>query len=203
VKKQEMTGELSLQGELSAKGESAAEFRQTALGAVKLKVEQGSIRKFSTLSKIFSILNVSQLFKFQLPDMVSGGMPYNKISGDFAIRDGIASTQNLFLDGDAINLSAVGKLDLVRNQLDLNIGVQPLQTVDKVVNRIPIVGWILTGKDRSFITTYFEAKGPIEDPQVTAVPVKSLAKGVLNIFKRVFQLPGRLVTDTGEVMIGN
>jgi len=81
--------------------------------------------------------------------------------------------------------------------------VQPLQTVDKVVNRIPIVGWILTGKDRSFITTYFEAKGPIEDPQVTAVPVKSLAKGVLNIFKRVFQLPGRLVTDTGEVMIGN
>jgi len=202
VEKQEVTGLLSLQGELSARGESAAEFEKSAQGGVKLRIERGSIRKFSTLSKIFSILNVSQLFKFQLPDMVSGGMPYNRITGDFALKEGIASTQNLFLDSNAMNISAVGKLDMVRNELDLNIGVQPLQTVDKVVSRIPIVGWILTGKDRSLITTYFEAKGRIEDPQVTAVPVKSLAKGVFNIFKRVFELPARLITDTGEVIIG-
>ena len=200
--KQELTGTMSLQAELSAKGESAAELKRSALGAVKLKVEDGTIRKFATLSKIFSILNVSQLLKFQLPDMVSGGMPYNKITGDFAIKDGAASTQNLYLDSNAINLSAVGKLDLVKNELDLSIGVRPLQTVDKVVSRIPIVGWVLTGKDKSLITTYFEAKGPIDDPRVTAVPVKSLANGVLNIFKRVFQLPGRLITDTGEVVIG-
>jgi uncharacterized protein YhdP len=202
VQKQEVIGTLSLQGELSAKGESAAEWKQSALGALKLRIEHGNIRKFSTLSKVFSILNVSQLLKFHLPDMVSGGMPFNKITGDFAIRDGIASTQNLLLDSNAINISTVGKFDLVRNELDLAIGVQPLQTVDKVVSRIPIVGWILTGKDHSLITTYFEAKGPIEDPRVTAVPVKSLAKGVLNIFKRVFELPGRLFTDTGEVIIG-
>jgi uncharacterized protein involved in outer membrane biogenesis len=202
VQKQEVIGTLSLQGELSVKGESAAELKQSALGAVKLRVEHGNIRKFSTLSKVFSILNVAQLFKFQLPDMVSGGMPFSKITGDFAIKDGIASTQNLLLDSNAMNISTVGKFDLAHNKLDLTIGVQPLQSVDKVVSRIPIVGWILTGKDHSLITTYFEAKGPIEDPRVTAVPVKSLAKGVLNIFKRVFELPAKLFTDTGEVIIG-
>jgi uncharacterized protein YhdP len=130
-------------------------------------------------------------------------MPFNRITGDFSVREGIATTQNMFLDSNAINLSAVGKIDMIRDELDLNIGVQPLQTVDKVVSRIPIVGWIITGKDHSFITTYFEARGKIEDPQVTAVPVKSLAKGVFNIFKRVFELPRRLITDTGEVMLGN
>jgi len=202
VQKQEVIGTLSLQGELSVKGESAAELKQSALGAVKLRVDHGNIRKFSTLSKVFSILNVAQLFKFQLPDMVSGGMPFNKITGDFAIKDGIASTQDLMLDSNAMNISAVGNFDLAHNKLDLTIGVQPLQSVDKVVSRIPIVGWILTGKDHSLITTYFEAKGPIEDPRVTAVPVKSLAKGVLNIFKRVFELPAKLFTDTGEVIIG-
>jgi len=203
VKKQMVIGALSLQGELSVKGESSAEFKKSALGALKLRVEHGNIRKLSTLSKISSILNVSQLFRFRLPDMVSGGMPFNQITGDFAIRDGIASTHNLLLDSNAINLSTVGNFDLARNELDLAIGVQPLQTVDKVVSHIPIVGWILTGKDRSLVTTYFEAKGPIEDPRVTAVPVKSLAKGVLNIFRRVFELPGRLITDTGEVITGN
>jgi len=201
VKKQELTGALSMQADLSAKGDGTAEWRRSAQGTVKLKVEHGSIRKFATLSKVFSILNVSQLLKFQLPDMVNGGMPYNKITGDLNVHDGVVSSQNLFIDSDAINVSTVGKLDLVKEDVDLVIGVQPLQTVDKVVSRIPIVGWILTGKDRSLISTYFEAKGPIMDPKVTAVPVKSLAKGVFNIFKRVFELPVRLVTDTGEVIV--
>lgn len=202
VKRQEVTGTAFVSGELTAKGGSAAELKGTALGSIKLRTEHGSIRRFSVLSKVFSILNVSQLLKFHLPDMVSGGMPYKKITGDIAVKDGVASTSNLFIDSDAINMSTVGKIDMVKNELDLTIGVQPLQTVDKVVSKIPIVGWILTGRDKSLVTTYFEAKGSIEDPKVTAVPVKSLAKGVFNIFKRVFELPARLITDTGEVVIG-
>jgi hypothetical protein len=202
MKKQELTGTLAMQGELAGRGESAAEFKKSALGTIKVKVERGSVRRFSALSKVFSILNVSQLFKGQLPDMVSGGMPYNRITGDLAFRDGFASTQNLFMDSNAINLSTVGSFDMVRDQLDLTIGAQPLQTVDKVVSHIPVIGWVLVGKDHSLVTTYFEAKGPIEDPKVTAVPVKSLGKGVMNVFRRVFELPGRLITDTGEVMLG-
>ncbi|WP_136527001.1 YhdP family protein [Geomonas ferrireducens] len=202
VKKQQVTGSLSLQAELTARGETGPELKRSVQGSAKARIERGTIRKFSTLSKVFSILNFSQLFKGELPDMVSGGMPFNRITGDISFNNGIASTQNLFLDSNAMNISAVGKMDLVKNEVDLNIGVQPLQTVDKVVSKIPIVGWILTGKDKSLITTYFEAKGRIDDPQVTAVPVKSLAKGVFNIFKRVFELPARLITDTGEVVIG-
>jgi len=74
--------------------------------------------------------------------------------------------------------------------------------VDKVVNRIPVVGWLLTGKDKSFLTAYFEAKGKWSDPKVSAIPAKSLAKGALNVFRRVFELPMRLFTDTGEVILG-
>jgi hypothetical protein len=64
------------------------------------------------------------------------------------------------------------------------------------------VGWILTGKDKDFVTVYFEAKGPWADPRVNAIPAKSLGKGVFNMFRRVFELPVRLFTDTGEVILG-
>lgn len=202
IKKQEITGTLSMQGELSAKGETADEFKRTALGSVTLRIEEGSLQRFAILSKIFSILNVSQLLKFQLPDMVSGGMPFNKITAALEVKDGVVSTDNLFVKSDAINISAVGKADMARDELDVTIGVQPLQTVDKVVSRIPIVGWILTGKKHSLVTAYFEARGKLADPSVTAVPVKSMAKGIFNIFKRVFELPARLFTDTGEVLTG-
>ncbi len=202
VRNQEITGTLNLQGELTAKGKSAEEFKRSALGSTKIRLEKGKLRKFAVLSKIFSLLNVSQLLKFQLPDMVSGGMPYNRITATLAIKDGVVSSNDLYVSGDALNISAVGKADLVRDELDATIGVKPLQTVDKVVSHIPIVGWILTGKNKALITAYFEAKGKLEDPKVRAIPVKSMAKGVFNIFKRVFELPARLFTDTGEVFIG-
>jgi uncharacterized protein YhdP len=202
AQKEELTGSMTVVAELVGSGDNAAQFRKSATGAVDLKVEHGTIKRFSTMSKIFSILNVSQLFRFHLPDMVSGGMPYNKISGDFALHEGIATTKNLLLDSNAIKFSAVGKVDLHRDELDFNIAAQPLQTVDKVVRRIPIIGYVIAGDDHSFVTTSFEARGKIEDPNVTAVPFKSLGKGVLNTFKRLLSLPKRLITDTGEVLIG-
>jgi uncharacterized protein YhdP len=201
VTKQEITGLLTLQGELSAKGKTAEELKKTLLGSTKVNFEEGKLRRFAVLSKIFSLLNFSQWLKFQLPDMVSGGMPYNKISASLAIKDGVISSNDLYVASDAMNISAVGKVDLVKNELDATIGVKPLQTVDKVLSHLPIVGWILTGKNKSLISAYFEAKGKLEDPQVKAIPVQSIAKGVFNIFKRVFQLPATLFTNTGEVII--
>jgi uncharacterized protein involved in outer membrane biogenesis len=197
----ELTGALSLEGELTAKGDTLAEVKASSLGNLRLHCEDGSLRKFPLLSKLFSILNVSQLFKFQLPDMVSGGMPYDDITASFSFRDGVVRTDDLYIDSEAMNISILGQFDLVKDQLDVTIGVKPLQTVDKVVSRIPIAGWILTGKKKSLITTYFEAKGSLDNPTVKSIAAKSMAKGVFNIFKRLFSLPAKLITDTGEVII--
>ena len=202
IEKQEITGTLSMQGDLTGRGHTAADLKKSALGSIKFKCEKGSLQRFGVLSKIFSILNVSQLLKFKLPDMISGGMPYNQITASVAVKDGVVTCSDFFISSDAINISAVGKVDLVRETIDATIGVQPLQTVDKVVNRIPVVGWILTGDKNSFLSTYFEAKGKVDDPVVRAIPVKAMAKGVLDIFMRVFELPAKLITDTGEVLIG-
>ncbi|MBC7962758.1 MAG: AsmA-like C-terminal domain-containing protein [Steroidobacteraceae bacterium] len=198
----DVTGDLTLHGDLTVMGNNLADIKRSALGNIRLQMNDGKLRKFGTLSKVFSILNVSQLLKFQLPDMVSGGMPYNNITGSIAVKDGNVSSQDLFISSDAINISIIGSTDIVREEMNFTLGVQPLQTVDKVVNRIPIFGWLLTGKDKSFLTAYFEAKGKWSDPQVNAIPVKSMGKGVLNIFRRVFELPVKLFTDTGEVILG-
>jgi uncharacterized protein YhdP len=201
--RQDLTGELTFSGEFTARGNTLDDLKRSALGTAHLEIHRGTIRKFAALSKILSILNVSQLFKLKLPDMVTGGMPYNDIKGTFSIKDGVIATTDLFVASNAMNMSVVGSHDLPKNSLAVTVGVQPLQTVDKVVSTIPIVGWLLTGKEKSLITAYFDVKGNPADPLVSALPVKYMAKGVLDIFKRVFQLPGKIVTDTGEVILGN
>jgi uncharacterized protein YhdP len=197
----ELTGTMSIEGDLIAKGDTLDQVKATSLGNLRLHCENGTLRKFSLLSKLFSILNVSQLFKFKLPDMVSDGMPYNQINAYFSLRDGLVTTDDLFIDSNAMNISIIGEFDLVKEQMNVTVGVKPLQTLDKVVSHIPVVGWVLTGKNKSLITTYFQATGSLDNPEVKSITAKSMAKGVFNIFSRLFSLPAKLVTDTGEVII--
>jgi hypothetical protein len=35
------------------------------------------------------------------------------------------------------------------------------------------------------------------------MPVKSIGKETLGVFRRLFQLPEKLITDTGEVILGD
>ena len=198
----EVTGTLTLHGDLTARGNTLLDIKKSSLGNIRLSMNSGKLRKFNTLSKVFSILNISQLLKFKLPDMASGGMPYSSIKGSISVKDGILATKDLFITSNAINVSIVGNVDIVKEELNLTLGAQPLQTVDKIVSRIPIVGWLLTGKEKDLLTAYFEAKGKWSDPQVSAIPVKSMSRGILNIFIRAFQLPVKLFTDTGEVILG-
>lgn len=198
-----VTGSLSLTGDVTAAGRNADDFKKTARGTFQIRAEKGVLKKFSVLSKIFSLLNVLQLAKFQLPDMAIGGMPYSKITGGLTLRDGVFSSEDFLIDSDAMQISAVGKVDLLNKKLDAVVGVHPLNTVDKIVSRIPVVGWLLTDEKGYLITVPFQVDGIWDDPVVTPVPVRSVARGTLDVFRRLFQLPEKLFTDTGEVILGH
>jgi hypothetical protein len=96
------------------------------------------------------------------------------------------------------NAVATGSADLGQGLALLDLGVQPLGTIDTVVSNIPILGHILTGNNRSLITYYFEVKGPILDPQVEHVPFKTLGEGVAGILKRLFLSPVKLFEDVSS-----
>jgi uncharacterized protein YhdP len=197
-----ITGTLTMKGDLTAEGATISDLKKTAQGTATAVMEKGSMKGFVYLSKIFSILNVSQLLKFQLPDMMTDGMPYTSIKGTFSLKEGILSSNDLFVKSNSMNISIVGNTDIIREELNLNIGIQPLQTIDKIVNYIPVVGWVLTNDTKSLITFYFQAQGKRSDPTVNAISVTSMSKGVLDIFKKLFQLPEKMITGTGEVITG-
>ena len=199
-KDRRVRGIMTASGNLAATGKTAAELKASIAGMVKMDIEKGIIKKASVLYKIFSVLNVSQLFKFRLPDMTTDGMPYNSIKATLLLKNGIMTSNDFYIDSELMNILAMGSMNIIQKSVDLKVGLQPLQTVDKVVSKIPVAGWVLTDGDGRFITVYFEVKGPLEDPAVKAIPARELSAEALGMVKRVFNLPGKLVTDTGEVL---
>jgi uncharacterized protein YhdP len=192
----------TLKGDFYLEGEPGSNFLRSSLGGFSLQIKDGVLRKFPFLSKVFSLLNVSQILSFNLPDMSQEGMPFNRLKSNFSLKKGILTTDELFVDSNAMNLSLVGNADLAEKKLDLVLGVKPLRTVDKIVTQIPIAGWLLTGEEKALITAHFEIKGESEDPEVTPIPITSVSEQVLGIFKRVLGLPGKVVTDVGDLLQG-
>ncbi len=177
--------------ELRGEGEDFQKVKESLNGMLRLTLENGVIERWNILSKIFSVLNVSQLLMGRLPDLKSKGLPFHQISANVLIKDGVATTEDLFVDSDAIRITLAGGIDLGKGTIDAKIGVHPLVTVDTLLSKIPIVGYILTGNEKAFISYYYEVKGDLEDPRIEAIPIKALGEGFLGFVKRLLETPLR------------
>ncbi len=187
-----ITGRIHIdKAQLSGEGEDFQKFKETLQGNLRVELEEGVIEKFNILSKIFSILNVSQLLKGRLPDLKTKGLPYNQINATLSVKDGIASTEDFLIESDAMKITIIGKVDLGRNLIDARIGVHPLVTIDMVLSSFPIAGYILTGKDKAFLSYFYEVKGDLEDPKIEAVPLKTIEETFWGLIKRLVETPLR------------
>ena len=176
---------------LSGEGEDFQKIRESLNGSLRFEIEKGMIERWKTLSRIFSILNVSQLFKGRLPDLKTKGLPYHSIMATLQIKDGIASTEDFLVDSDAMKITLFGKVDLGKNLIDARIGVHPLVTIDTILSNVPIAGYILTGKDKGFVSYFYRVKGNLDDPKIAAIPLKSIEERSWGVIKRLLETPLR------------
>jgi hypothetical protein len=177
--------------ELKGEGKDFQEMKESLVGGLRLEFENGVIERFNVLSKIFSILNVSQLVKGRLPDLATKGLPYRHILANFYVRAGVATTEDFLVDSDAMRITLLGKIDLGKNLIDAKIGVHPLVTIDTILSSVPIAGYILTGEDKGFISYFYQVKGNLDDPKIEAIPFKIVEESSWGIIKRLLGTPLR------------
>lgn len=156
-------------------------------GSGSVTIEDGRLWKFGFITDIFSLVNI-----ISLDELFKTGLPYKDIEGSFVMDRGVISTSDLEFDSNSLRMSAVGSVRLPENTIDLTLALHPFVTLDKILTNIPLAGWILTGKDESTVSLFFEVEGPLKDPDVTPLPVKTIDKSVIEIFERLLRAPFRL-----------
>ncbi len=184
-----ITGPINLSGKINSVGAGIAGIKKNLTGEISVNAGRGVIRKFSALSGILSLLNLSQYFKLEVPRFEKEGMPFNSVTARYILANGVAKTNDLLVDSEAIRFSAVGDYDIPGYNLDMVVAAAPFVTVDRVISSIPVAGYVLAGETKSFVASSFKVKGPINEPDIEMVPFESLAKGVIGIFRRLLALP--------------
>jgi uncharacterized protein YhdP len=210
-----LTGDIkNLSASLSGQGDKWDEISSSLTGSIEMNMEAGNFHKTQFKQGIETLIGkaskktqpghkekLEDKLNKKSPESEDDHIPFDKVIGKFMLIGGVAKTDDLIFESPGRRTSLVGKFDLVQNSMDLVVGVAPLADLDKFLTQIPLVGKILTaGDEASLLKAYYTAKGPLTDPEVTAIPFVSLGKKVMGIFQGILQTPQDILSlpDSGN-----
>ncbi len=179
------TGTYELTGEIMAKTKPDA-LERALTGKLSFSAEKGRIYRFGLLAKILAILNVTEIYRGNIPDLTGEGFAYHSMSVSAKLQGGKIIMEDCSIDGASMGIACKGDIDLVKKEMDLIILVAPFKTVDRIVELLPLISGILGGK---LISIPFRAKGDLNDPDVVPLSPTAVGSGILGILERTLKLP--------------
>jgi hypothetical protein len=185
AKKSLADGDFNLKGELMSKARPTA-FPKSLTGNLEFTANQGRIYRFGMLAKIFALLNVTEIYRGEVPDLTGKGFAYNSITANGVFEDGKLIIKETSIDSPSMGIAIEGDIDLIKKKVNLVVLVAPFKTVDRIVKHIPLVGNILGG---TLISIPFRAIGDLGDPDVIPLSPTAVGSGLLGILQRTLKLP--------------
>jgi hypothetical protein len=179
------TGMYDLDGEISSKSKPDI-LRQSLSGKLSFKANKGRIHRLSFLAKILALLNLTEIYRGQVPDLTGEGFAYHSMDARATIHGEKIIIQEFLIDGASMGIVCKGDIYLNDMTMDLVILVAPFKTVDRIITHIPLVSQILGGR---LISVPFRATGKMKDPDVLPLPATAVGSEILGILERTLTLP--------------
>ncbi len=113
-------------------------------GKISTTLSSGYIEEISTqgaqVFSLFSLQNLKRRLTLDFKDVFEKGFFYDDISGSFLIKQGIAYTQGLHINGTAAGISITGSTNLVTGEYNQHMVVIP-----KLSSSLPVLaGWAIS-----------------------------------------------------------
>ncbi|MCK5681697.1 AsmA-like C-terminal domain-containing protein [bacterium] len=193
-------GDGSLTLDLYWHGASAKDWKESLDGELDFNFHNGRLKRFTLIANICSLLNLSQFAALHLPEFsVNKGVPYRELTYKGLVVGGLLEIDEFDMQGPAFNLYGSGTIDLLKDEVNLEVGVQPLQAVDKLLASIPVVGYIITGDNKTFVVIPMTVRGPFDDLKIETQTVIGVGKNISGMVQRFFKTPVRLLQMPGKL----
>ncbi|WP_319404888.1 AsmA-like C-terminal domain-containing protein [uncultured Desulfosarcina sp.] len=167
-------------------------------GHMEFSSDNGKIEYSNVLMKIFSVLNITEMFTGGQSDLTEAGYGYAKAYAKADIGEGKLQFSEILLDGNSLKITGQGTIALDTRETDFSLLAAPLKTIDRIVNKIPIVNYIAGG---SLISIPLHVTGPLADIKVTPMSPLAVGEGLLNLMGRTLKAPFKLVQSASEFAV--
>jgi len=191
-------GSLTMEALLFAKGNNRENLLSSLTGSVNVLAEEGVLKKSHVFIKILDFLSLQRMFEGRPSHLPKGGIYFESIGAHIDLDKGLASTEGVTMRSPVFNAAAMGEANLCTATVNAEIGIQPLGTIDFLVSKIPVAGYLLTGDKKSLYVDYFKVDGPLSDPNVRYIPLKSLGNGTVGFLTRLILFPKRIYKSISD-----
>jgi AsmA-like C-terminal region len=186
-KESPILGHLSLSEDMWANMDK--DFFDTLAGDMAVTIRDGTLNKFTLLSRMLAFLDIKNWLSAKIPDPRVSGVPFTTIIADFKGKGGLLYTDDFLLSGPVMDIAANGSVKVGEGTLDMEVGMFPFDTVNWVLNHIPIIGTRVGSGTGSLVAAYFHVTGPVSDPSIMPKPITSVAE----FLKKTLGLPINLI----------
>jgi uncharacterized protein YhdP len=189
------TGTMSLTGRLQGRTGSMQELLTSLSGKLETEMGPGSLTKVGRtgdlMLKILSMTSVRGIFSGSLVDDLTGkGLFFRKIKAQTTFEKGIMTLKGFQFVSDVMMMNSQGNINLIDEQLDLDVVLEPLRDVGKAIGSIPLIG--KAAEDLTELQ--LEIKGPLEKPEIRPAETKQIGKGIKTEVKE----PETILKDFGN-----
>jgi uncharacterized protein YhdP len=184
-------GEGKLNASLSWSGSPFSPAYDSLAGNVSLDLAKGRLLEVNTDgAKLLDVLSLQSLFRFatfdlkgSLGNLATKGTPFNSISSNFEVAQGVAQTKEFTMILDQARVAMTGQINVAKETQDLRITIFP--TIDATAGSLaafainPIIGlgavvgqYLITNQINRNLQTDYLVQGSWENPEVIPLDQK-------------------------------
>lgn len=165
----------------------------SAKGLYKNKVLRGEVemqntifKNFATLQNVIALIDtIPSLIVFKKPGLGADGYEINHGRITFNLNDEYLGLKRIDLVGSSIDVLGSGIIKLEDKSIDIALNISTIKALSEVLNKIPIVGYLLLGKEGK-ISTGVVIKGTLDEPTSDVSIAEDIISAPFKIIQRIF-----------------
>jgi len=159
----------------------------------RILIEGGILSDFKAYSNTLAFVNtLPALATLNSPGFSSRGFKIEEGVIDYTMTPEKIVFDSVYLKGNTATVVGKGTVWLTGSKkVDVNLAIQTVRELGKMVGKIPLLGYILMGDDNS-MTVGLKIGGTLDDPKVNTSVAKDILTLPLEILKRTITAPAHM-----------
>ena len=156
-----------------------------------IRLENGIMSSFKAYNNVIALINtVPALATLSSPGFSARGFVIKHGEIKFTVAESrILTFDSVLIKGKSATISGDGVVDLESGKINIDLAIQTARGVGSLVGKLPVVGYILTGKNRSFFTVGLHIGGTLEKPEAKTSAIKDVLMLPFKMIERTFEGP--------------
>jgi len=153
-----------------------------------VEVKNTIVKNYKALNNLFALINtIPALVTFSAPNYNKDGLKITRAYTGFYYEDQIIYIKGFQVNSEQLTITGQGIVNLETKNLDIDTSISTTATNN--LSKIPLLGYILVGKESNNTITTYTIKGPIADPKVDTTLAKDIVIAPFNILRRAITFP--------------